>query len=66
MRIELITEIVVFLVFVAALMVFSLYPAIWISERLQDKFDFDARTTNIITLFLTITFAFCASVFLYI
>ncbi len=66
MQLEFVTNIVVFLVFVAAFMVFSLYPAIWLSERLQDTYDFDAKTTNLITLLLTITIAFCASVFLYI
>ncbi|MCK9336509.1 MAG: hypothetical protein M0P43_01630 [Arcobacteraceae bacterium] len=60
-----ITNIVVYLVFVGALMIFSLYPAIWISEKLSLKSQLFANNSRTITIILTITFASIASLFLY-
>lgn len=65
MQLNSITEIVVFLVFVAAFMVFSLSPAIWLSEKLMDKYSFDEKISNFLTLIFTLCFASLASYFLY-
>jgi hypothetical protein len=60
-----ITNIVVFLVFVAALMVFSLSPAIWIGEKLSSKSLFLEQHASKITLLLTLLFSLTATVFIF-
>ncbi|MFA7090629.1 MAG: hypothetical protein WC149_02120 [Arcobacteraceae bacterium] len=66
MDVAAITNIVIFLVFIAALMVFSLSPAIWISEKLSSKFLFMEHHSSKITLLLTFTFSVIATFFIFI
>jgi len=66
MQLASITDIVIFLVFVAAFMVFSLSPAIWLSEKLQNRYGLTSETTNFLTLLLTILFSILASYYLYL
>lgn len=65
MQLTSITDIVIFLVFVGALMIFSLYPAILISEKFALKSKYFANNSRIVTIVLTITFSSIASLFLY-
>ncbi len=60
-----ITEIIIFLVFVVAFMIFSISPAIWISEKMTHTFQISTQYSHKIILFFTIFFASLASFFLY-
>lgn len=66
MQLASITDIVIFLIFVVAFMVFSLSPAIWLSEKLQQKYTLTLKVTNFLTLFFTLSFSALASYFLYL
>jgi hypothetical protein len=66
MEIATITNVVIFLVFVAALMVFSLSPAIWICEKLSSRFVFIDLHSNKITILLTLIFSMLATLFIFL
>ncbi|MFA7083271.1 MAG: hypothetical protein WC141_01930 [Arcobacteraceae bacterium] len=61
-----VTSAVIFLVFVIALMAFSLSPAIWISEKLSKKSPFIEQHSRKITILLTLTFSVLAAIFILI
>lgn len=59
------TDVVIFLVFIVAFLVFSIAPAIWISEKIINKFNIEIQYSNKIIFFFTIFISFLASFFLY-
>lgn len=66
MEISAITDVVIFLVFVAALMVFSLSPAIWISEKLSSRYLFIDEHSTKITILLTLCFSTFVTLFIFL
>lgn len=65
MEFESITQIVIYLVFVLALIVFSLYPAIWLSEKLGCKFSFFEKHSTKLTIGFTILFSLLGTLFIF-
>ena len=66
MEISAITNVVIFLVFVAALMVFSLSPAIWVCEKLSSRFIFIDEHSSKITILLTLCFSVLVTLFIFL
>lgn len=58
------TSTVVTLTFLAAMLIFSLYPAMKIADFVEEKFELNPYYNNALTIFLTIFLAFFASLFL--
>jgi hypothetical protein len=65
MEIANITEVVIFLIFILALMAFSLSPAIYVSEKLALKSTFIQRHSTKFSIVLTLFFAILATIFIF-
>lgn len=60
-----ITQMVVYLVFVLALLAFSLSPAIWISQRISPRSAFYERHSMKFSIFLALIFSSLATTFIF-
>lgn len=65
MEFESITQIAIYLVFVLALIAFSLYPAIWLSEKLSLKFAFFEKHSTKLTIVFAVLFSLLGTVFIF-
>ncbi len=60
-----ITQVVIFLVFILALMAFSLSPAIYISEKLSVKYTFLEKHSTKVSILFAIIFSTLATIFIF-
>lgn len=60
-----ITEVVIFLIFILALMAFSLSPAIYVSEKLALKSTFIQKHSTKFSIVLMLFFAILATIFIF-
>ncbi len=57
-------DILMTLVFMMVFLMFSVWPAIKIVEFIKSKREMSSKFQNVLTLFFTITIAFCAALFM--